>query len=173
MAHTTSHDLPLTACPPPLRHRHVRTAVTIPHPRADVWRWLCDPATFVDGQVWPWRVEFIDPATGTQAGFTPGVLTNHHGPGMSFAGVIGEVREPEYRDLAYVYGAYLLSPRICRPVRLQFHLTDHGDRTDVRITVDAQVRRGLGRVSDTVQRGFWRRFARWGTAAIEQAARQG
>jgi hypothetical protein len=31
-----------------------------------VWEWLNDPATFAEGQVWPFRVEFVD------GGFEPG-----------------------------------------------------------------------------------------------------
>ena len=37
----------------------------------DVWAWLCDPATFTDSQVPPWRVEFVDPASGRPAGVRP------------------------------------------------------------------------------------------------------
>lgn len=167
------HRLPVAACPPTHRLHHVETTVTIPHPREDVWAWICDPATFVDGQIWPWRVEFLDPRTGAAAGFTTGVLTTHHGPWMNFSGVIGEVDAPRYRDLAYTYGAYMISPRICRPVRLQFWLdeTSGGAATQVRIGVDAQMRRGLRGASRLVQRWFWKRFARWGTAAV-RARRQ-
>jgi hypothetical protein len=56
-------------------------------PIGRVWAWLNDPATFVDGQVWPYRVEFVD------GGFEPGVLNVHHGPFLNAAGVIGEVPE--------------------------------------------------------------------------------
>ena len=170
MVAVMDNELPVVACPPTHRLQHVETTVTIPHPRTEVWEWLCDPATFVDGQVWPWRVEFLDQRTGAPAGFTPGVLTTHHGPLMNFAGVIGAVEEPHYRDLAYTYGAYMISPRICRPVRLQFWLaeTAGGRGTRVRIGVDAQLRRGLGRTSRLVQRFFWRRFGRWGTKAIAE-----
>lgn len=160
-------SLPVAAAPAPLRQTHVETEVTIAHPREAVWEWLCDPATFVEGQVWPWRVEFLDPVTGAPAGFHPGVVTNHFGPLMNFAGVIGEVRRPEYRDLCYSYGAYFLGLRICRPQRLQMRLREDGPgRTIVTISVDAQVRRGLAGLSTRVQRAFWRRFGRWGSKAI-------
>lgn len=84
-----------------------------------VWRWLNDPATFTEGQIWPYRVEFVN------GGFEPGVLNVHHGPLINFAGVIGEVRAPQegsaaYRDLSYFYGSYALSLRLVRPTRLQF-----------------------------------------------------
>ncbi|HAB58678.1 MAG TPA: hypothetical protein DCE75_11570, partial [Acidimicrobiaceae bacterium] len=31
----------------------------IERPRTQVWAWLCDPGTFTDGQIPPWRVEFL------------------------------------------------------------------------------------------------------------------
>jgi hypothetical protein len=70
----------------------------VPFEIGRVWRWLNDPASFVEGQIWRFRVEFVD------GGFEPGVLNVHHGPSLSGAGVIGEVREPRpdlppYRDL--------------------------------------------------------------------------
>lgn len=90
----------------------------VDHPIERVWPWLNDPATFVDGQVWPFRVEFVN------GGFEPGVLNVHHGPFLNAAGVVGEVRgpgdEPAYRELKYFYGSYALSPRLARPTRLQF-----------------------------------------------------
>lgn len=85
------------------------------HPVGRVWAWLNDPATFVDGQVRPYRVEFVD------GGFEPGVLNVHHGPFLNAAGAIGEVRgpgeRPAYRDLKYFYGSYALSLRLARPTR--------------------------------------------------------
>ena len=42
------------------------------HPLDRVWAWLNDPATLVEGQLWPYRVEFVD------GGFEPGVLNVHH-----------------------------------------------------------------------------------------------
>ena len=78
------------------------------HPVGRVWAWLNDPATFVEGPVWPFRVEFVD------GGFEPGVLNVHHGPFLNAAGAIGEVRgpgeRPAYRDLKYFYGSYAISP---------------------------------------------------------------
>jgi hypothetical protein len=161
------HTLPVVACPPSHRPRHVEVVASVPHPRQAVWDWLCDPQTFVGGQVWPWRVEFLDARTGGRAGFEPGVLTTHHGPLLNASGVIGQVDEPSYRDLAYTYGAYVISPRICRPVRLQFWLEEAGPATTtMRIATDLQVRRGLGRASDAVQHRFWTRFGRWADAAV-------
>lgn len=140
---------------------------TVDHPRDAVWAWLVDPATFVDGQVWPYRVEFVDPETGQDAGFRSGVLTNHHGPGLNVCGVLGEIRERAYRDLRYTYGAYALSPRVARPTRLQFWLTDApAGGTTVRLQVDAHVRARLRRPWRAGNRWFWRRFAGWLDRAV-------
>ncbi len=147
-----------------------RKTFTVPHSRGRVWAWLNDPATFVEGQVWPFRVEFVD------GGFEPGVLNVHHGPLMNFAGVIGEVRNPEagvtaYRDLKYLYGSYALSPRLSRPTRLQFWADDAADNlsgsTAVTLQLDSLVRRGFLRPWDLAQKVFWSRFPRWMRSALE------
>ena len=136
-------------------HRFVVAA-----PRERVWDWLNDPATFTDTQVGPFRVEFL--ANGTAGGFTPGVLTTHHGPLLHLPGVIGEVREGEYRDLRYLYGAFAVSFRLLRPTRLQFDLADApGGATTVEIRIDAHVHPRARRLWDRSQRLFWRRFETW------------
>ena len=76
----------------------VRRSFRIPAPRAAVWDWLSDPATFTAGQPWPYRVEFVG------GGFEDGVVCNHQGPFLSLPGEIRDVRAPEYRDLRYLYG---------------------------------------------------------------------
>ena len=40
--------------------RVYRKTFSVPHEIERVWGWLNDPATFVEGQVWPFRVEFVD-----------------------------------------------------------------------------------------------------------------
>jgi len=62
-----------------VEHAYRRSFVAL-FPTARVWGWLNDPATFVEGQVWPFRVEFVD------GGFEPGVLNVHHGPFLNVAG---------------------------------------------------------------------------------------
>ena len=134
------------------------------HPVDRVWSWLNDPATFVDGQVWPYRVEFVD------GGFEPGVLNVHHGPFLNAAGAIGEVRgphkRPAYRDLKYFYGSYALSPRLARPTRLLFWAEEVVGGTAVTLRLDACVRRPFVRVWDLGQRAFWSRFPRCLDAAL-------
>jgi hypothetical protein len=129
-----------------------------------VWAWLNDPATFVEGQVWPFRVEFVG------GGFEPGVLNVHHGPLMNFAGAIGEVRDPEtgaaYRDLKYFYGSYAISPRLVRPTRLQFWAEASDGGTLVTLQVDSFARSFFMKPWDLAQRGFWSRFPRWMASAL-------
>ena len=139
-------------------------AFSVNHPIDRVWAWLNDPATFVEGQVWPFRVEFVD------GGFEPGVLNVHHGPFLNVAGAIGEVRDPgerpAYRDLKYFYGSYAISPRLARPTRLQFWAEEGGGGTVVTLRLDALVRRRFVRVWDLGQRAFWSRFPRWMDSAL-------
>lgn len=145
-----------------MEHVYRKTFET-PHPISEVWRWLNDPATFTEGQVWPFRVEFVD------GGFEPGVLNAHQGTFINFSGVIGEVRGPEdgaaaYRDLEYFYGSYALSPRLARPTRLQFWAEPSsrpGAGTRVTLRLDSLVREPLIRPWELAQRVFWSRFPRW------------
>lgn len=150
------------AAPPGFAPHAYEKSFATPHARPAVWAWLCDPATFVEGQVWPFRVEFVHPQTGAAAGFESGVLTVHHGPLMSFAGVLGEIRPPAYRDLRYFYGSYAVSLRLIRPTRLQFWLGEAPrGGTTVRLRLDSFVRPWLARPWTAAQGLFWDRFPRW------------
>ncbi|QIN80349.1 hypothetical protein GBA65_19555 [Rubrobacter marinus] len=143
-----------------VEHPHERT-FAVPFPIGRVWAWINDPATFTEGQVWPYRVEFVE------GGFEPGVLNVHHGPFLNAAGVIGEVRDPSpgapaYRDLKYFYGSYALSPRLVRPTRLRFWaepVASGGTRVSLRL--DALVRRPFVPVWELSQKIFWSRFPVW------------
>jgi hypothetical protein len=149
-----------------VEHAYGKT-FAVPHPIERVWAWLNDPATFTEGQVWPFRVEFVD------GGFEPGVLNVHHGPLVNFAGAIGEVREPEggvaYRDLKYFYGSYAVSPRLIRPTRLQFWAERSGEGTAVTLRVDSLVRGPVAGAWTLAQRVFWSRFPRWMGSALRNS----
>ena len=155
--------------------RTVRRSWHVPHPRAAVWAWLNDPATFVDGQVPPYRVEFVTPS-GRDGGFGEGVWTAHHGPGLLAAGRLGEVVGPApgrtaTRDLSYGYGSYVGSLRLARPTRLQIWADDDGDdATEVRLQFDADVRDGLGLAWDAAMRAFWSGFG--AALAVQVGARR-
>lgn len=152
-------EVPVGAPPNFIPHAFEKEFVT-GHPIDEVWGWLCDPATFTEGQVWPFRVEFVG------GGFKPGVLNVHHGPLMNFAGVICEVRENEYRDLKYFYGSYALSHRFARPTRLQFWVREVENGTEVKLRVASLVRRRFYGLWDAGQDIFWRRFPKWMEAAL-------
>ena len=154
MQHTTLIDTPT---PPGFRTHTLERAWTFRAPRAVVWGWLNDPRTFTKGQLPPFRVEFLE--TDGRTGFAPGVLNAHHGPLMSFHGVIGEVRAPEYRDLRYSYGSYALSMRLARPKRLQFWFDEvDGDRCRVRLQLDTDARRWFAPIWGATNALFWWNF---------------
>lgn len=153
-----------------VEHVYRRPFVT-PYPVRRAWAWLNDPATFVEGQVWPYRVEFV------AGGFEPGVLNLHHGPFLNVAGAIGEVRGPDegpvaYRDLKYFYGSYAISPRLARPTRLQFWAEEASAGTVVTLQLDALVHRRFTGVWEFGQRVFWSRFPRWMDSALGGSGRQ-
>lgn len=138
----------------------------IPRAREAVWAWLCDPATFIDGQIWPYRVEFLADADGPGE-FRTGVHNAHTGPFMCFAGVLGEIEPGRYRDLRYNYGSYAVSHRFARPTRLQFWAEDGPEgNTDVTLQVDAFVNRRAEKLWNRLMKGFWPRFGRWAEKAI-------
>jgi hypothetical protein len=138
----------------------------IERPRAQVWAWLSDPGTFTDGQIPPWRVEFLTNEAG-ETGFAEGVYNTHTGPFINFAGVLGEIRHEEYRDLQYFYGSYALSFALFRPTRLQFWVEDTDDGgTRLTLQLDTFVRRRARRMWTRLMRIFWKRFGSWCERAI-------
>jgi hypothetical protein len=152
-----------TGAPPGFVTHAYRRSFATPFEIRRVWEWLNDPATFTEGQVWPFRVEFVD------GGFEPGVLNVHHGPFLNVAGVVGEVRDPRpdvpaYRDIKYFYGSYVISPRFVRPTRLQIWAEAtvfEGTGTLVRLRLDSLVRRPFVPLWEHSQRIFWSRFPVW------------
>ena len=141
-------------------HRYTREVV-LPHPRGQVWHRLNRPSTFVDAQVWPFRVEFVPAQPGGSADFHEGVLNVHHGPAFLFAGRVGEVVQGRYRDLQYHYGSYALSLRLLRPTRLQLWFSDvPGSGTHLRLQLDSFARPWLAQPWTLAQRLFWAGFLR-------------
>lgn len=135
---------------------------TIERPRSAVWNWLNDPATFVDGQIPPFRVEFLTNASG-ETDFAEGVYNAHVGPLMSFSGVLGVIEPERYRDLQYFYGSYAISHALFRPTRLQFWVDDGDapDTTVMRLRLDTMVRRRFEKLWTKGMSVFWKRFGSW------------
>lgn len=74
------------------------------------------------------------------------MLNVHHGPLLNVAGVIGEVREPQPNISAfkYLYVSCAISPRLVRPIRLQFRAEAadlEGDNMLATLQLDSLVRR--------------------------------
>lgn len=135
-----------------------------------VWKWLNDTKTFTDTQVWPYKVEFYSPdAENIPNGFNEGVLTNHHGPFVNFAGQLVKVEPQKYRDLQYAYGSYAISFRWIRPYRLEFS-TDFSDgKTTITGTLSSYVKPAFNRIWSKAQGVFWSSFKRWASKAIPKS----
>ncbi len=134
----------------------------VPHSYQAVWDWLNRPETFTESQLPPYRVEFVSQRPEVPAGFYEGGLNIHHGPFLVVAGTLTEMRPPEYRDLQYFYGSFVLSLRLVRPTRLQFWVEPIDSRsTRVRVQLDALVRGWFVPIWDLGNRGFWWSFGYW------------
>ena len=138
----------------------------IARPRAELWAWLDDPATFAEGQVAPYRTEFVENEDG-EGGFAEGAYHGQVGPLMSLTGVLGAVEPDRYRDQQYFFGSYIASRSLFRPTRLQFWLDDGpgANCTVLRVRLDAHIRRRAQGTWERMMRSFWTRFGRSGARA--------
>lgn len=133
-------------------------SVSVSASRERVWGWLCDPRTFTQGNLPPWRVEFVAERAGGPVDFTPGVFTNHHGPGINFPAIIREVNPPEFRSMEYLYGSYAISLRLIRPTWLTFRLEAIDGGTRVQVRLDSYVRSWFAPFWTVGQSIFWWSF---------------
>lgn len=161
MLSLTSHQTK----PEKFKEHSFRKEYRINHSPEKIWHWLNDPKTFTDNQVWPYRVEFT-PAAG-QKDFQEGVFNSHHGPFMSFSGVLGEIKS-DYRDLKYLYGSYFLSFRWIRPHRLQFWTEPKNDHTVLTMQLDSYVTPSFYKFWNWGQKLFWSRFGRWCNRSVKK-----
>ncbi|MEM0938257.1 MAG: hypothetical protein AAF600_00670 [Bacteroidota bacterium] len=131
-----------------------------------VWDWLNDTKTFTDTQIWPYSVEFYSPnPEKIPNGFNEGVLTNHTGPLINFAGVLTEITE-DYRDLQYYYGSYAISFSLVRPFRLEFKTRDDQGSTTITCTISSYVKPTFYKTWDRLNKLFWKRFKKWSRKSI-------
>ena len=130
-----------------------------------VWEWLETPETFSEGQIWPYRVDFLAPDEASPAGFHEGGLNIHHGPFLSLPGRLDTIEESDrggYRSLSYLYGSYVLSLRLIRPTRLEFWVEDEGAAcTLVRLRLSSDVHPVIETPWSRLQGVFWSRLQGW------------
>ncbi len=159
--------------PPPAFKVHTYSFdVKVAATEKSVWSWLNDPRTFTDTQVWPYRVEFYSPDPARISnGFNEGVVTNHTGPFVNFAGVLTKI-EPNYRDLQYYYGSYAISFRLVRPFRLEFKTASDGNETTITCTISSYVKPSFYGTWDFLNRQFWKSFRRWSKKSVMKIERQ-
>ena len=145
--------------PPTLTEHSFKKKVMVKKSIDRCWEFLNRMDTFTDGQVFPYRVEFVSENENEEPSFTTGTWTNHHGPLLNICGQIGEMKAPTYRDLNYSYGSYVLTFRWIRPVRLQIFLSSIEDqKTDITIQLDCYVAPFLKGFWSMAQTFFWSGF---------------
>jgi hypothetical protein len=154
--------------PPGFKDHSYTFDVVVTASEDTVWSWLNDTRTFTDTQVWPYRVEFYSPdAAVIPNGFHEGVLTNHTGPFINFAGELTSV-QPHYRDLQYLYGSYAITFRWFRPNRLEFFTKADGDQVTITCTLSTYVKPSMEWMWNTGMKYFWRSFKKWSKKSIER-----
>ena len=152
--------------PPGFKNNVFRFSFDVNASESAVWEWLNDTRTFTDTQYWPWKVEFYSPdEQKVPTGFNEGVLTNHHGPLINFAGVLAKV-DANYRDLQYTYGSYAFNFNWIRPYRLEFETNSAGGVTTITGTLSAYVTPRLDGLWSWFQKRFWSRFKNWASKSI-------
>lgn len=132
-----------------------------------VWKWLNDTKTFTETQVWPYKVEFYSPdEERIKNGFNEGVLTNHTGPFVNFAGQLTTIKE-NYRDLQYFYGSYAINFHWIRPYRLEFKTEVLSEnKTKIIGTISSYVKPWIYNLWNKSQGVFWKRFQKWAGKSI-------
>lgn len=163
----------LQPLPPGFKNNVFIFSFSIPADEPTVWKWLNDTKTFTDTQYWPYKVEFYSPDPAKiPNGFNQGILTNHHGPFINFAGKLMTVEDNHYRDLQYTYGSYALSFRIIRPYRLEFKTEEEDGVTTITGTVSTYVKPAWDNFWTSMQKIFWARFQKWATKSITKLERE-
>jgi hypothetical protein len=126
-----------------------------------VWKWLNNPNTFTETQVWPYKVEFYSPdPVKIPNGFNEGVYNIHYGPGINFAGQLITIKK-DYRDLQYFYGSYVISIRWIRPCRIEFWTIEKNGITTIKCKVSYWVKPWIEFIWMKLQKLFWATFPRF------------
>lgn len=157
--------------PPGFIDHYYSFSVNLPCSEDIAWQWLNDPRTFTEHQIWPFRVEFYssDPEN-IPNGFHEKVITNHHGPFISFAGELIKIEE-NYRDLQYFYGSYAISFRLIRPYRLEFWTKSTDQGTELTCKLSSYVKPSFSGFWSASQKLFWSSFKRWSRKSTKKLQR--
>ncbi|HHP7241802.1 MAG TPA: hypothetical protein ACFCUD_09020 [Cyclobacteriaceae bacterium] len=133
------------------------------------WDWLNDPKTFTETQFWPFVVEFYSPEPEViPTGFHEGVLTNHYGPFLNFAGLLTKIKHNKYRDLQYYYGSYAINFMWIRPYRLEFWVQEEHGKTLITCAVSCYVKPFIANFWWRLQKTFWKRFEKWAQKSLRK-----
>ena len=165
--------------PPKFKESFVEHCFELPVPEGvssealheKAWAWLNSKETFQNGQIFPFRVEFVREGT-PEAPFEVGTYTNHHGPLLNANGVITQMVDIGYRELRYFYGSYVLSFRAIRPVNLEFWVQDQPfsenpkepssqKKLYVKVKMHAYVHPWIFGLFESTLTYFWKRFEFW------------
>lgn len=159
--------------PPNFKSHSYEFTIEIDAESTYVWMWLNNPDTFTKTQIWPFRVEFYSPnPSSIPNGFNEGVLTNHRGPFINFAGKLTRI-EPDYRDLQYFYGSYAITFRWIRPYRLEFWTEEKENKTILKCKISSYVKPGfIYQCWDGAQKIFWSRFKYWARKSVKKIKKE-
>ncbi len=133
----------------------VKRSQKISADRKKVWEWVNQRETFAEGQVFPYRVEYL--ADSQKGAFELGEWSNHHGPLLSACGAITELTETR-RVLTYFYGSYVLSFRYVRPVQLIF---EWESEDELSVSLESHVKPWIKMPYEKIQYIFWGNFFKW------------
>ena len=147
-----------SACPKGFRPSVVSVNCFSPHSVEKTWAWLNKKETFTEGQIPPYRVEFVSAHPDQAAAFEVGCYNNHHGPFLHLPAQITVMEPCSYREMQYLYGSFVVSFRLIRPTALRFYLTPHKDGCAVRVVLEAQTRPFIQGIWERLNRFFWNRL---------------
>ena len=147
-----------SVCPDGFTFSRITLEGYAPHSIEKTWDWLNRKETFTQGQIPPYRVEFVASDSNKTAEFEEGCYNNHHGPFLHLPAQITVMNPHEYREMQYLYGSYVLSFRLIRPTALKFFLSAHEQGCMVQVVLEAQIRPFIRRLWEGTNQVFWTRF---------------
>ena len=147
-----------SACPSGFVPSSVSVELFSPHSLEKTWDWLNRKETFTQGQIPPYRVEFVSKEAGKKPEFEEGCYNNHHGPFLHLPAQITVMEPCSYREMQYLYGSFVFSFRLIRPTALKFYLEEKGEGCLVRVVLEAQTRPFVLGMWESFNRFFWKKL---------------